>query len=208
MTVIVPRQPKRPAAHRASDDVIRRVREALLKEAGVDLSPDEVARVVDLAQEQSALDDLGGAMARMPQSVSPATARAAQATENSWKAIASEFGLLSSTEVAGILGSSSSKTAMRSLANDMRTAGRLLAVRRLNRYLYPAFQFDRARGRVLPVVAPLLKLARDRSWNEEDVVLWMVSPTTYLEEGSRPVDHIEDVDLLTSVADRAWSVDW
>lgn len=185
-----------------------RVREALRQEAGVELTAAEVLRFVVLAQEQGALDKLSDAMARIQCPLPPAIARAAQATENAVKSIEDEFGLLTSAQVAQLLGSTSSSAAVRSLANDMRARGELLHVRRLNKYLYPGFQFDRALGRVKPLVKPLLQLADANSWEPEDVVLWLCSPTTYFEDSSRPVDHFAEPDRVLDVARRAWGVDW
>ncbi|WP_025159178.1 hypothetical protein [Leifsonia aquatica] len=185
-----------------------RVREALLQDAGVNLTADEVSVVVELARERSALDALSAAMTRIG-FLSPATARAAQAGENAVKAVEDEFGLLSSVEVANLLGSSSSAESKRSLAKDMRDQGRLLYVRRLNKFLYPGFQFDTARGRVAPLVADLMALAVDSGWAAEDVVLWLCSPTTYFADGSRPVDHfVADPARVLEVARRAWNVEW
>jgi hypothetical protein len=186
-----------------------RVREALLQEAGVDLTSDEVGRVVELARERSALDELSDAMARMFSVLPPATARAAQAGENAVKSIEDEFGLLTSTQVAKLLGSSSNAAAARSLANDMRGRGELLFVRRLNKFLYPGFQFDPTVGRVRPLVKSLTQLANASGWEPEDVVLWLCSPTTYFEDESRPVDHFNnDTDVVLEVARRAWGVEW
>ncbi|SEB54516.1 hypothetical protein SAMN04489806_1052 [Paramicrobacterium humi] len=186
-----------------------RIREALSQDAGIDLSTREVVRLVEIAREQSSIDTLSDAMARMPAPVDPAVARAIQAGENIKKQIETEFGLLTSAEVAGLLGSSANRSAVRSLARDMRARGELLAIRRLNKYLYPGFQFDRSRGQVLPVVKPLLQIADERSWEPEDVVMWLCAPTTYFVDESRPVDHISrDPDLVLNVAKQAWGVQW
>lgn len=186
-----------------------RVREVLSQEVGVDLTEVEVRRFLGLAREQGALDELAGAMSRIQDPLPPAMARGAQATENVVKSIEDEFGLLTSTEVAQLLGSASGQTAVRSLANDMRARGELLHLRRLNRYLYPGFQFQTSLGRVKPGVKELLQLAEANSWEPEDVVLWLCSPTTYFEDGSRPVDHLDaEPDRVLDVARRAWTVDW
>lgn len=185
------------------------VQKALLEEAGVSLSPAQVGRLVELAREQSAADELADAMARMLNVIPPATARAVQAGENAVHAIEDEFGLLTSSEVSALLGSSSSAAATRSLANDMRAAGKLLFVRRLNKFLYPGFQFDRIRGRASPLAKSLLDMAGETGWEPEDVVLWLCSPTTYFEDGSRPVDHFDsDPDRVLDVARQAWAVEW
>ncbi|WP_417219592.1 hypothetical protein [Arthrobacter sp.] len=198
---------KRPR-HEAST-AYARVREVLSQEVGVDLTESEVNHFIVLVREKNTLDELSGAMARIQDPLPPATARAAQATENAVKSIEDEFGLLTSTEVAQLLGSGSGKASVRSLANDMRARGELLHLRRLNRYLYPDFQFDTSLGRVKPGVKDLLQLAEANSWEPEDVVLWLCSPTTYFEDGSRPVDHLDaEPELVIDVARRAWSVDW
>lgn len=91
----------------------------------------------------------------------------------------------------------------------MRRRGELLHIRRLNKYLYLGFQFNCSLGRVKPLVKPLLQLAGACSWEPEDVVLWLCSPTTYFEDGSRPVDHFDsDPDRVLDVARRAWAVEW
>ncbi|WP_426624291.1 hypothetical protein ACPPVW_17260 [Leifsonia sp. McL0607] len=161
-----------------------------------------------MARERSALDQLSDAMARFS-ALPPATARAAQATENAIRAIDREFDLLTSVQVAELLGSSSKPEAARSLANDMRGRGELLYVRRLNKYLYPGFQFDRSVGRVRSIVKSLVQLAKASGWDVEDVVLWLCSPTTYFEDESRPVDHVDsDPDQVLEIAQRAWDVEW
>ena len=136
-------------------------------------------------------------------------ARAAQATENAVKSVEDEFGLLSSAQVAQLLGSTSNRAAVRSLADDMRGRGELLYVRRLNKYLYPGFQFNRSLGRVKPLVKALMQLANASSWEPEDVVLWLCSPTTYFEDESRPVDHFDaEPNQVLDVARHAWNVEW
>ena len=191
-----------------TDATYDQVREVLRKEMGVALTAAEVAHFVVLVREQGSLDELSNAMARIQDPLPPAMARAAQATNNALKSIEDEFSLLTSAQVAQLLGSTSSQAAVRSLANDMRGRGELLHIRRLNKYLYPGFQFNRSLGRVEPLVKPLLQLADSSSWEPEDVVLWLCSPTTYFEDGSRPVDHFAEPDLVIDVARRAWGVDW
>lgn len=193
----------------ASGSTYARVREALRQEAGVKLTAAEVDRFIELAREQGALDELSDAMTRMHGPLPPSMARAAQATENAVKSIEEEFGLITSAQVAQLLGATSNRAAVRSLAYDMRGRGELLYIRRLNKYLYPGFQFDPSLGPVRPLVKALLQLADANGWEPEDVVLWLCSPTTYFEDGSRPVDHFDsDPDRVLDVARRAWGVEW
>jgi hypothetical protein len=79
-------------------------------------------------------------------------------------------------------------------------------VRRLNRYIYPRFQFSA--GRVKSVVKSLLELAQSANRSTEDLVLWLCSLTVYLADAGRPVDYLDDADLVLSVAGRAWGVEW
>lgn len=73
----------------------------------------------------------------------------------------------------------------RSTASDRRRAGKLLAVRRGNAYLYPAFQF--ADNAVVPAVEELAALADEHGWTQEDLVLWLCAPSRWLRD-RRPVD--------------------
>lgn len=199
------RHPK--AGHRIAS--VARIRVAVREEIGVDLSAAEVNRFVAMVRERGSLGELSDAMARMTEPLAPAVARAAQATENALKSIEDEFGLLTSTQVAQLLGSQAKGNAARSLANEKRQRGELLSIRRLNKFLYPGFQFDHARGQVKPFIKELLQLADEHDWESADVVLWLVSPTTYFENESRPVDHIDaDPELVLDIAQRAWAIEW
>ncbi|MBM7470846.1 hypothetical protein [Subtercola frigoramans] len=160
--------------------------------------------VEDIVHARQGISALAPALVTLPGTTSPAVARALQATENVWRDIEVEFGLLSSTEVAEML---SSRAANRALASQLRVGGRLLGVRRLNAFLYPGFQFDSSSRRIKPVISPLVELARENSWAEEEVVLWLCSPSGYL-RGDRPVDHLDSVEQLLAVARRASTVEW
>jgi len=139
-----------------------------------------------------------------PTVVDSATARAVQATENVWRRVESEFGLLSSSEVSALLGASNTK---RAYASDLRKRGELLATLRKNGYVFPGFQFDHEAGAVRPWVAPLLTLAQGNERSAADVIMWMMSPTTYF-DGDRPADHVDDTQRLLSVAERVWGIEW
>jgi hypothetical protein len=104
----------------------------------VGLEPDELEFVVrDALRLRRSLASLAPVMQKLPQ-IPAGVARVAQATENAWQRIDDEFGLLSSTDVARLAGS---KTPNRALANSLRLDGKLLAVKRLNSYRYPGFQW-------------------------------------------------------------------
>lgn len=151
-----------------------------------------------------ATHDLETALSGLRSSVDPAVARAAQATENVWREVDAEFGLLKSGEVGALLGASKSN---REFVAVRRNRGELLGVVRNNGYLYPGFQFEQQTGTVRSWVKPLLELAAETGQGAADVLFWMMSPTTYF-NGDRPADHVNDGDLLLDVARRAWSVQW
>lgn len=153
---------------------------------------------------RSAVDSLERALVTLPTVVDPATARAVQATENVWRRIATEFGLLSSSEVSSLLGASN---ANRAFTSELRKRGELLAAPRKNAYVFPGFQFNHESGTVRAWVVPLLRLAQGNERSAADVSMWMMSPTTYF-DGDRPADHVDDAQRLLSVAERAWSVGW
>ncbi|MPV35735.1 hypothetical protein [Georgenia subflava] len=129
------------------------------------------------------LSSLSPAMAAAATSVSPQLARAAQATENVWRQIGQEFGLLTSTEAAEHMGYGSNRT----WASAQRKAGRLLGVRRGGAYRYPGFQLDAA---LVPSISELVGIARQHDWSDESVVLWLCSPSGWMPGGGRPVDSL------------------
>lgn len=133
-----------------------------------------------------------------------ATARAVQATENAWRRVETEFGLLSSSEASSLLGA---RNGNRVYVADLRRRGVLLAAQRKTGYVFPGFQFDREAGTVLPWVAPLLEVAERYERSAPGVILWMMSPTTYF-SGDRPADHVDDAQRLLDVAEKAWGIEW
>lgn len=78
---------------------------------------------------------------------------------------------------------------------------------RKNGYIFPGFQFDHKAGAVRDWIAPLLVLAERYEWPAEDVILWIMSPTTYFDD-DRPIDHVDDAQRLLGVAERAWGIVW
>ncbi|WP_166788751.1 helix-turn-helix domain-containing protein [Cryobacterium sp. TMT4-31] len=105
-----------------------------------------------------------------------------------------EFGLLTDSEVAKILGVTSTNLIR------LRNSGRIIAVKRGPSVRYPGFQFDRASRAILPVIRPLVAVARDNGWSNESLTLWMLGPTTSFEEEDRPADHLHEPELLLAAA--------
>lgn len=147
---------------------------------------------------------LGGAIHAAHVSASPQLARAVQAEQNLYEKVEREFGLLSTAEVGTRMGSRSS--AKRNAALDARSAGRLVALRRGRYLLFPGFQFA-ADGSPLPVVGVLAAISRRLGRSETGLIQWLCSPSGYL-DGDRPVDHLDEPELVISVANNAFEVSW
>lgn len=190
----------------AVDREVERVRDTLrhaLVEAHVSEGDADVyeAVVAQVMRARLSMAALAPAMQKLP-AVPAGLARVTQATENAWKRIEDEFGLLTSLEVAERLGS---RTANRDLAKTYRKRGRLLGVKRLNSFRYPGFQFT-SDGKIRPAIADLASLAEELSWPQEELVLWVCAPSGAF-DGARPVDHLDDADVVQRARDAA-TVEW
>jgi hypothetical protein len=126
--------------------------------------------------------------------VSPQLLRSRRATAGAWVRLEDEFGLLDSDEVKELLGITSA-VSLTLMDHD------LLGVTRGGSAVYPGFQFES--GTILPVIKPLLALARENEWSNEDLSLWLISPNTSFDAEDRPVDHLvgEPEAVLASARD-------
>ncbi|WP_157155911.1 hypothetical protein [Diaminobutyricimonas sp. LJ205] len=153
-------------------------------------------------RQLTAARKVGAVLEAEPVVVSTGILRSLRDTERFWREVNEEFGLLGSTEVALLLGSRSG----RSYAARLRSAGKLLAVKRMNKYLYPGFQF--ANGQVRPVISRLVAASKDLGKSESGVIVWLMSPTSYLND-RRPVDLLDsDPQKVLETARHAWGVEW
>ena len=156
-------------------------------------------------------DALGDAFQAIRVFVPPPIARAVAAKESLYDRIDAEFGLLAAGEAGRLLGSRSS--APRNQASQLRRPGRLLAITRGRRSLFPGFQFG-SEGQPLPVIPQLRELAERSGWSESGVVQWLMAPTTYLSTGDRgatlrPVDLLAvDPGRVVKTAEQSWNVEW
>lgn len=147
----------------------------------------------DVIRLERSVSALGPAMAALDVETSPPLAAAIQATENIWTTIERRWGLLRSTDVAGVLGAKSNN---RSFAAGLRKNGKIMGVERRNAYVYPGFQFDRRAGLVHAIIPELLGAARELQMDDEDLVFWLNSPSRYFDDGL-PVEHLlTDPDLV------------
>lgn len=154
---------------------------------------------------QSGASVLKRAMAASPETVSPQVARSLQATENVWRRMGVEHGLLTSSQVAALLGANPSN---RKLASRRRAARQLAGVVRGNAVLYPGFQFDRTHARIFPVMEELIQLADANDWREEDLLLWLCSPTTTFDTNDRPIDHFDQPEAVAAAAKDQFEAEW
>lgn len=122
----------------------------------------------DAVKMQKNLKVLGAAA--IETSVSPEVVQSIQATENVWRAIEAEFGLLSSTEVSTAVGCS---TPNRSFAYYQRMAGRLIAVSRPEGLRFPGFQCDPVNRTVRRVKKDLVSAARNAGRSDASLTLWL-----------------------------------
>lgn len=147
---------------------------------------------------------LGPALAEIETPVSPQLARSVAATENAWRELEAEFGLLSSLEVSKLVGS---KSPNRSYASEQHAKGRLIAVKRPGGLRYPGFQIDRGEHIIRPVMADLIRVAGDAGRSEASLALWMTSRIGYL-DGDRPVDQLSWPDKVVKAARQSFNVQW
>lgn len=145
------------------------------------------------------------AMAKSPVVISPQTARSLQAAENIWRSIEREFGMLSSMEVAELLGS---KKPNRSLASGLRNDGSIVGIMRGNAYCFPGFQFDAAKAAVVAAMPKLIALARENGRSDEGLVFWLTSPSSHFHEQDRPVDHLGEEDRVMAAARDQFEGTW
>ena len=156
------------------------------------------------AAKWEAIDVHRRAIMKLPTVVSPQSASSLQSTENSWRRMVDEVGILSSTEVAALLrpGVTSSR-----IASELRSSGKIIGVKRLHRYEFPGFQFDREAREVIPVIEPLIAIADKHKWDHHDLVLWLMAPSCYFEDGRAPVRHL-DADNLLDIFENVASDEW
>lgn len=157
----------------------------------------------NLVRSASALADVLGNIDAGSEAT-PQVARSLQATENRWRRIEREFGMLDSGQVAEFLGASGTN---RNLAHSLAKKGHILGVRRGRKSLFPGFQFDADSGEVRPVIAEVTAIGRKAEWEDRHLLQWLCAPNGYL-DGARPVDHITDESTMLHAAKSDLAVRW
>lgn len=138
--------------------------------------------------------------AMLPESPVPTPPTVLQARRNAAarEALISEFGLLSSSDVASQAGSRAKNKA--SLANRWKQEGRILSVPHQGSTYYPAFQFD-AEGKPRQSVAGVLK-ALGTKLSDWGLALWFTGRYGWLGD-RRPVDLLAtEPDRVVAAAER------
>lgn len=129
-------------------------------------------------------------------------ARSLAATEEMWRAVHAEFGLLTAQELPELLGLPTPEDVLALYAE-----GFLIAVHRGGRVLFPGFQVDRDARAVRPVIRELRLVAEESGRSEASLILWLVVSSSYL-DGARPVDLLDDHDKILTAAREAFGVEW
>ena len=86
-------------------------------------------------------------------------------------------------------------------ANLLTGKARVLAVQDKGTFLYPGFQFDEVRTRILPSVKDIIRLGRLNGWRDEELLRWFSRPNPLL-SGKRPVDVLQDEELILPAAEK------
>ena len=122
--------------------------------------------------------------------------------ETVWREIEATWGLLNPEEVLEAL--NLPKTDV-DVVSRMRADGQLLAIERGRAYAYPGFQFES--GHVAPVIPALVELAHEVALSQNELVVWLCSPSGYF-GGDRPVEHLDEPDELLEKARADATVEW
>ncbi|NOJ58731.1 MULTISPECIES: hypothetical protein [unclassified Arthrobacter] len=119
-----------------------------------------------------------------------------------WASIASEFGMLTGSEVDQLVGPGSPPAGC--LAAKRQILG---VVTRAGRVLYPGFQFDPVTGQARPMIARVAAIGLAGGWKDRHLLQWFCSPNGYL-GGDRPVDVLDDPDRLLYAAHSDLDLVW
>jgi len=80
-------------------------------------------------------------------------------------------------------------------------------VKRGAAYVYLRFQFDPELLLILPVIADLIVFADAAGWSQEEILLWLCSPSGSF-RGGLPAEHVSDPDMVLRMARVAASIQW
>lgn len=149
--------------------------------------------VAQLASSKSAVSRIAAVMQQEEAEVGAATAAQVASVEHLWRHLIQKYGVYHGADIATMRGA---KASNRSVATNLAKREGLMGFVRGRAKAYPKFQF-KGSG-VHPswraVSAPLI----DAGWDDEDILLWMVSPNVGL-AGSEPAELIDTARLAEVV---------
>lgn len=133
--------------------------------------------------------------------ISPQAAQRFAWTEEAYRQMEEDFGLLTDYEVRDLLDAES----VESVA-AMHQNGQLIGFTRRGQTVYPGYQFDG--DQVLPVIPKVIAVANKYNLTQSELAQWLCGPTTYFEGDHRPVDHLKDGDRVAEVAESHFGIEW
>lgn len=151
----------------------------------VGMTADTVKLLVDhVASSRTAVARVSSVMEQQEVEIGPATAAQLASVEHLWRRLLEGYGVYGAADIAALRGATPGN---RSVATNLARRAGLIGFMRGRVKVYPRFEF---KGRdVHPnwraVSAPLV----EAGWDDEDILLWMVSPNTAL-------DHREPAALI------------
>ena len=114
------------------------------------------------------------ALESAPTVIGPATLTALRAREAAWRDIEHRYGYLTAQDIGDLAGSRSKNRT--EYASARLREGKLAAVRRAGRLLFPAFQFERSTGHPITELAAILDVFHAADWDDESILLWFTAP--------------------------------
>jgi len=120
------------------------------------------------------------------------------AAADPWDPVRREFGLYTVSELAERLDFGGQENLR---ARHLTGKARVLAVADNGSILYPGFQFDETRTRMVPAVKDVIRLGRLAGWRDEELIQWFCRPNPLL-SGKRPVDVLQDEEHLLPAAEK------
>ena len=100
-----------------------------------------------------------------------------------WQDIEAAGGMYTGAEVLELI---NMRTGKHTIFSHLRQQAHLLSVKRGTAYIYPRFQFDPETHLIRPVIADLIKLADDAGWSQEELLVWLCSPSGHFVATGRP----------------------
>ena len=121
-----------------------------------------------------------------------------------WQNIEAAGGLYTGAEVLALINMC---TGNHRVLSHLRLQSHLISIKRGTAYIYPRFQFDSETHLIRPVIADLIKLAADAGWTQEELLVWLCSPSGHF-RGHRPAEHLDHPDNVLNTARQAAAIQW